>query len=1098
MHNNIMAAGLRDRPPPYKPTTVLVQAVAATNDSLTIPKHTTVETPMNMSLPNKAHFKLEKEAIHLILTEIGDEIYSTIDACQIAQEMWEAIERLQQGKETAKPITPPSESASEEDIDPEQAQGDKDMQKNLALIAKENAGSPVVQQSRIQCFNYKEFGHFAKECKKPKRVKDSAYHKEKMLMCTQAEKVVLLQADQYDCNTCLVETDDSNVFPDSPDMCNDDIQNDQNDVESDDERVAFAKLIANLKLDVDENKTIQNQLKKANTTLAQELKECKTILAKTSKTLGESNSVWDSCLVALQNNQTEFEKYKAFNDRTVNYHKLERKLNETLGQLAQKYLQIKEGLKTKAYEILVVTEKHDELVKKSLLTKSYYEGLVKQKTKAFLVTADVPEIYMQEFWATAVVHHHSIRFKMNNKKYIINLEIFRDMLHVCPRVPGQSFDELPFEAKILEFLRFLGHSDEIRHLTDVNINKLFQAWRSFGAVINKCLTGKSSGFDSFRLSQAQLLWRLYHNRNIDYAFLIWEDFVYQIEYKKQKKGIEMYYPRFTKVVIHHFMSKDLSIPRRNKINWHYVRDDNIFSTIKVVSRHQDTQQYEVILPIELTNEDIRNTTAYKEYYAYATGVAAPKPKASARKKRGDSDTSLTPPIATPTPDAPVPRLSAAAKGKRPARATTHTEPTDVERTEAEQLKIVLRRSRQETHISQQRGFGTDEGTDVDAQDEGDKNDESDDGIDDGNDDDIDETVKDGSERDHDEDDDDDDDDNDDEEDLTKDNNEDTKSGKDGDEVSESEGESDEEETRQEEEKSFDPIPRTPEGSENEGNDEEDQDLRLSEEAMIQEEEEADELYRDVDINQGRGLQLSQNIEDSHVTLTSIHSDGPQESSSVSSFVTSMLNPISDARVESIFTTASSPIRSPKPCKHGVPVSFISDRDPIFASRFWRSLQESLGTNLDMSTAYHPQTDRQSERTIQTLEDMLRACVIDFGNGWDKHLPLAEFSYNNSYHASIKAAPFKALYGRKCRSSVCWSEVGDAQLTGPELIRETTKMIVQIKNRLLVARSRQKSYAGVRRKPLEFERGPEYTWEREDQMWKKYPHLFDFNKKRTLR
>ncbi|GKA88097.1 putative reverse transcriptase domain, ribonuclease H-like domain, aspartic peptidase domain protein [Tanacetum coccineum] len=124
----------------------------------------------------------------------------------------------------------------------------------------------------------------------------------------------------------------------------------------------------------------------------------------------------------------------------------------------------------------------------------------------------------------------------------------------------------------------------------------------------------------------------------------------------------------------------------------------------------------------------------------------------------------------------------------------------------------------------------------------------------------------------------------------------------------------------------------------------------------------------------------------------------------------------------------------------------------------------------MSTAYHPETDGQSERTIQTLEDMLRACVIDFGSGWDKHLPLAEFSYNNSYHASIKAAPFEALYGRKCRSPVCWSEVGDAQLTGPEMISETKEMIVQIKNRLLAARSRQKSYADVRRKPLDFEVG----------------------------
>ncbi|GJU38515.1 putative reverse transcriptase domain-containing protein [Tanacetum coccineum] len=158
------------------------------------------------------------------------------------------------------------------------------------------------------------------------------------------------------------------------------------------------------------------------------------------------------------------------------------------------------------------------------------------------------------------------------------------------------------------------------------------------------------------------------------------------------------------------------------------------------------------------------------------------------------------------------------------------------------------------------------------------------------------------------------------------------------------------------------------------------------------------------------------------------------------------------------------------CKHGVPTSIISDRDSLFTSRFWKSLQEAMGTQLDMSTAYHPETDGQSERTIQTLEDMLRACVIDFGSSWDRHLPLVEFSYNNSYHASIKAAPFEALYGRKCRSPVCWSEVGDSQLTGPELVRETTEMIVQIKNRLITARSRQKSYADVRRKPMEFQVG----------------------------
>ncbi|GKA65281.1 putative reverse transcriptase domain-containing protein [Tanacetum coccineum] len=157
-------------------------------------------------------------------------------------------------------------------------------------------------------------------------------------------------------------------------------------------------------------------------------------------------------------------------------------------------------------------------------------------------------------------------------------------------------------------------------------------------------------------------------------------------------------------------------------------------------------------------------------------------------------------------------------------------------------------------------------------------------------------------------------------------------------------------------------------------------------------------------------------------------------------------------------------------RHGIPVSIICDRDPRFASHFWRSLQKALGTSLDMSTAYHPETDGQSERTIQTLEDMLRACVIDFGKGWINHLPLVEFSYNNSYHASIKAAPFEALYGRKCRSPVCWAEVREAQLTGPDLIQETTEKIIQIKQRIQAARDRQKSYADLKRKPMEYQVG----------------------------
>nr|GEW23059.1 hypothetical protein [Tanacetum cinerariifolium] len=347
--------------------------------------------------------------------------------------------------------------------------------------------------------------------------------------------------------------------------------------------------------------------------------------------------------------------------------------------------------------------------------------------KAFLVTVDVPKIYTQEFWATTTIHHHSIRFKMDNKKHIVNLESFREMLHICPRLPGQSFVEPPFEEEILAFLRFLGHNGEIRRLNDVNINKLHQPWRSFASIINKCLTGKSSGYDSLRLSQAQILWGLYHKRNVDFTYLMWEDFIYQVKHKDTKKSNEMYYPRFIKVkhkdtkksnemyyprfikvIIHHFMSKDPSIPRRNKVNWHYVRDDHMFTTIKLVSKHQNTQQFSPMLPIELTNADIRNSDAYKEYYATATGATPPKPKASVRKTRSSFDTTVTPSTA-----AAGPRLSTSAKGKQPAttsKSKSLPALSEVAMIEAQLLKLASKKSLQQTHISQANGSGADEGT----------------------------------------------------------------------------------------------------------------------------------------------------------------------------------------------------------------------------------------------------------------------------------------------------------------------------------------------------------------------------------------------------
>ena len=135
------------------------------------------------------------------------------------------------------------------------------------------------------------------------------------------------------------------------------------------------------------------------------------------------------------------------------------------------------------------------------------------------------------------------------------------------------------------------------------------------------------------------------------------------------------------------------------------------------------------------------------------------------------------------------------------------------------------------------------------------------------------------------------------------------------------------------------------------------------------------------------------------------------------------------------------------------VSIVSDRDPRFTMHFWKSFQKAIGTRLTMSTSFHPQTDDQSERTIQVLEDMLRACVLDHQGSWEEHLPLVEFAYNNSYQASIQMAPYEALYGRPCKSSLCWTEVGESSITGPDLIRDTSEKVSLIRQRLLTAQSR---------------------------------------------
>ncbi|KAA3465681.1 DNA/RNA polymerases superfamily protein [Gossypium australe] len=178
--------------------------------------------------------------------------------------------------------------------------------------------------------------------------------------------------------------------------------------------------------------------------------------------------------------------------------------------------------------------------------------------------------------------------------------------------------------------------------------------------------------------------------------------------------------------------------------------------------------------------------------------------------------------------------------------------------------------------------------------------------------------------------------------------------------------------------------------------------------------------------------------------------------------------------------------------HGVPVSIISDRDPRFTSQFWKALHEALGTKLNFSMAFHPQSDGQSERVIQILEDMLRGCVIDFRGSWEDFLPLAEFAYNNSYQSSIQMAPYEVLYDRRCRTPTCWTELGEQQLLGPELISVMEEKVKVIRERLKEASDRQKSYADLKRKDIEFTVG--YQVFLKVSPWKK---IFRFGQKGKL-
>ncbi|GKC80294.1 hypothetical protein Tco_1131068 [Tanacetum coccineum] len=217
----------------------------------------------------------------------------------------------------------------------------------------------------------------------------------------------------------------------------------------------------------------------------------------------------------------------------------------------------------------------------------------------FLITSNVLVIYMHQFWANINKQNASHRFKIDNKKFFVNVEVFREILNICPKIPGQEFDEPPSEEETLSFIRELGHSREIKYITDVSVDHLHQPWRAFATIINKCLCGK--------------------------------DLAYLIDNKDSKKQDKMYYPRFTKTIIHHFLTKDTSISMRNRTFMHTAWDDNLLGTVRFVSRHEDTQVYGAFLPKAVKNQAMLDSNSYKTYYAIVTGAKPPKPKKTQKK-----------------------------------------------------------------------------------------------------------------------------------------------------------------------------------------------------------------------------------------------------------------------------------------------------------------------------------------------------------------------------------------------------------------------------------------------------------------------------------
>ncbi|GJZ11140.1 hypothetical protein Tco_0545899 [Tanacetum coccineum] len=218
------------------------------------------------------------------------------------------------------------------------------------------------------------------------------------------------------------------------------------------------------------------------------------------------------------------------------------------------------------------------------------------------------------------------QFKLDKKKFRIDTEVFREILQICLILPNQEFVEPPFEDELVPFIQELGYSGKCDMLSAIHTDQMHQPWRTFAAIINRCISGKTTGLDRLRESRYQILWGIRTSKNLFCCNLLWEGFMFQTDNREISfaRKWHMPYPRFTKVIINHFISKDKTISMRNRINLHTVRDDTLLGTLKFVSKTQDYQQYGALIPDEMINQVIKDSKAYKTYLDFATEKATPR------------------------------------------------------------------------------------------------------------------------------------------------------------------------------------------------------------------------------------------------------------------------------------------------------------------------------------------------------------------------------------------------------------------------------------------------------------------------------------------